>query len=129
MSIGPRLTFLRRIAHQTMNDRCTIVRGTAPTYDTAATFTPYLSNVPCHFWEETDTEQDERGATAVIRRSRLLLPIGTDIRGTDEVTSVTDQLGSQRLPLDSDGNPRSYGVVGDPITHASHIEVALGSVS
>lgn len=121
MSAGMLLT-ARRAMTQQMRHTCTIQRTTAATYDTPASNAAHLSNQPCIFGTRQADERADEGGVREVKRSFLLLPIGTDVQNMDRVTSVVDQFGVQRLT-----HPAS--VDGDPFVYATHLDATLSGVN
>jgi len=106
-----------------MRHRCTIVRGTRATYDTAADNTPHLSELACLYIAVTATEVTRPGGVRLGTAARLLVPLGTDIAPADRVTAITDGASGASLIE----HPRA--IDGEPIHRHNHLELILSGAS
>lgn len=58
----------------------------------------HLSDEPCRAWTDTTKQVTQPGDIIVVADSRISVPLGTDVRETDRVLSVTDRAGNDVLP-------------------------------
>lgn len=86
-------------ARSTMRHRCTIQRDQAGE-DTGyggqedPDWQDHLTDQACHFWFRAGRQITDGSKTAVVEDQRLLVPLGTDVKATDRILTVTDRLGS-----------------------------------
>jgi len=86
-----------------MTNRCTIEREVALGVSesgnpTALEWTAVGLNVPCRFWFGTGTAlrtKDNTTSTITVHPVIGMLPLGTDIKVTDRISSVTDRRGDK----------------------------------
>lgn len=95
MTLQPaEIASMRATVNRTIRDMvCTIQRRSsvitdpdgAPVY----TWADHLVDIPCHYWEEQDKE-DQGVPNATITRLRMVLAEGTSVTDKDRVSQVKD---------------------------------------
>lgn len=88
-----------------LDHTCIVQRSMAGAVDgnnvPTITWATLLNGVPCHYWQETETEI-LNGQAAEVMRSRIVFAANTAITDKDRVSSVLDNDGDQLVgvPLD-----------------------------
>lgn len=93
------------VVNVALDHTCIVQRSSAGAVDgnnvPTVTWSTLLNGVPCHYWQEMETEI-LNGQAVEVARSRIVFAANTAITDKDRVTSVLDNDGAQRVgvPLD-----------------------------
>jgi hypothetical protein len=70
-----------------------------------ASWGAHLTNIPCRAWTNAAKEPVDDESAVLIEDRRLTVPLGTDVKETDRVQSVTDPAGNVIFdgPMDIEG--------------------------
>jgi hypothetical protein len=92
------LRLLQREQEEMFDAVCVIKRDDNASADPDAEIPTIYSDHPCTYWPSRTREEARSGGTVLVRTpAELWVAVGTAIQEKDIVTSITDQLGTERL--------------------------------